>query len=129
MSLPPPVSSDVARTNPPNPQLIELREPPVSIKDPTSSGTLDGSNHLSGILGSMLGESPAAQKSRLEEASKEANDLTGLVKRKKASNVPSPQPTADEAPRTNGKRKVEFDEETVEVGTGKKAKLEDGDEE
>lgn len=73
----------------------------------------------------MLGETPAAQKSRLEEASKEANDLTGLVKRKKAS----PQPRVDEAPKTNGKRKVEFDEETVEVGTGKKAKLEDGDEE
>ena len=110
-------------------QLIELRQPPVSINDPTSTGTLDGSNPLSGILGSILGESPAAQKSRLEEASKEAKDLTNLVKRKKASNVPSPQPAADDPAKTNGKRKVEFDEETVEVGTGKKAKLEDGGQE
>jgi len=77
----------------------------------------------------MLGESPATQKSRLEEASNEANDLTGLVKRKKASNAPSPQPPANEAPKTNGKRKVEFNEETVEVGTGKRAKLEEGDKE
>jgi HAT1-interacting factor 1 len=120
MSLPSPVPSNLVRLTPKPPQLVELRQSPVSIND---------SNPLSGILGSMLGESPAVQKSRLEEASKEANDLTGLVKRKKASNAPSPQPPATEAPKTNGKRKVEFDEETVEVGTGKKAKLEDGSEE
>lgn len=108
-------------------QLIELRQPPVSMNDPTSTGTLDGSNPLSGILGSLLGESAAAQKARIEEASKDANDLTGLVKRRKASNAPSPQPSADGSAKTNGKRKVDFDEQTVEVGTGKKAKLEDGE--
>ena len=108
-------------------QLVELRQPPVSINDPTSTGTVDGSNPLSGILGSILGESPAAQKARLEEASRQATDLTDLVKRKKGSAVPSPQPAAEHTPNvTNGKRKVEFDEEVVEVGTGKKARLEDG---
>ena len=80
---------------------------------------------LSGILGSIPSESPAAQKARLEKASKDVNDLTNLVKRKKVSKASSPQPASDGPPQTNGKRKVEFDEETIEVGTGKKAKLED----
>lgn len=76
-----------------------------------------------------MGESDAAQKARLEEVSKGANDLTRLVKRKKGLNAPWPQPVANEPPKTDGKRKVEFDEEVVEVGTGKKARLSDGEEE
>lgn len=90
---------------------------------------MDGANPLSGILGSILGESDTAQKTRIEEASKGAKDLTGLVKRKKASTAPSPQPVAGEAPNMNGKRKAEFDEEVIEVGTVKKAKLSDSKEE
>ena len=107
-------------------QLVELRQPPVSINDPTGTGSVDGANPLSGILGSILGESAAAQKARLDEASKSANDLTGLVRRKKGSGTASPQPVADEASKT-GKRKVEFEEDVVDVGTGKKAKLSDGE--
>ena len=90
---------------------------------------MEGANPLSGILGSILGESDTTQKSRIEEASKGAKDLTGLVKRKKASTAPSPHPVASEDPKMNGKRKVEFDEEVIEVGTGKKAKLSDTEEE
>lgn len=90
---------------------------------------MDGANPLSGILGSILGESYNAQKTRIEEASKGAKDLTGLVKRKKASTAPSPQPVAGDAPKPNGKRKVDFDEEVIEVGTGKKTKLSDSEEE
>ena len=47
------------------------------------TGTLDGTNPLSGILGSILGESPDAQKARIDEATRNANDVSGLIKRKK----------------------------------------------
>ena len=60
-----------------------MREPPVSVNDPTGTGTIDGTNPLSGILGSILGESIEAQKARVEEATRNANDVSGLVKRKK----------------------------------------------
>ena len=86
---------------------------------------MDRANPLSRILGSILGESDTAQNKRIEEASKGAKDLTGLVKRKKASTAGTPQPVASEALNMNGKRKVEFDEEVIDVGTGKKAKLPD----
>ena len=58
----------------------------------------------------------------MEEASKGATDLTNLVKRKK------PVESGMSQVNGNGKRKVDFAEETEEVGTGKKARLEDGDE-
>lgn len=103
-------------------QLVELRQPPVSINDPTGTGTIDGANPLSGILGSILGESAAAQKARVEEATKGAHDLTNLVKRKKP--VSEGRQDLDKASTTNGngKRKVEFEGEVEEVGTAKKAK-------
>ena len=104
---------------------MDLRQPPVSLNDPTGMGTLDGSNPLSGILGSILGESPAAQKARLEEASKGATDLTNLVKRKKPAESSGSKASETEV-QTNGKRKVEFSEEVEEVGTGKRAKISDG---
>ena len=106
----------------PYPQLIELRQPPVSINDPTGTGTIDGANPLSGILGSILGESPAAQKARVEEATKGAHDLTNLVKRKKPAS--DGKRDIDKSPATNGngKRKVEFAGEAEGAGTKKRAK-------
>lgn len=77
-----------------------------------------------------MGESPAAQREKLSEASKGATDLSNLVKRKKPFvNQVSEEAEDDTTARSGGKRKVEFVEEVVEVGTGKKAKLSDGDEE
>lgn len=52
-----------------------------------STGVPDGSNSLGGILGSLLGESAADQKARIEEVTKGANDLTGLIRHKKKSQV------------------------------------------
>lgn len=94
-------------------------------------------------MGSILGESPAAQKEKLDEASINANDLTGLIKRsgKKgmtttntntttaaaAAAVPVAEKDHHENANGNGKRKVEFGDETVEVGSSKKAKLSDED--
>ena len=89
-------------------------------------GTVDGSNPLSGILGSILGESPAAQKKRLEEASKGAKDLTKLIKRNKRAEGEASKASEPHGKQSNGKRKVDFRDEVEEVGTGKKAKISDG---
>ncbi|KAL8762275.1 MAG: hypothetical protein Q9184_001687 [Pyrenodesmia sp. 2 TL-2023] len=111
-------------------RLIELRQSPISIDNSASGGNGDGSVPLGGILGSMLGESPAAQREKLSEASKGATDLSNLVKRKKPSANPASEEVGDDtAAKSGGKRKVDFVEEVVEVGTGKKAKLLDGNEE
>ena len=65
-------------------QLEDLRKPPVSVNDASGpAGASIDNNPLGGILGEMLGESPQAFKARIEEASKGANDLSGLVKHKK----------------------------------------------
>lgn len=90
-------------------------------------------------MGSILGESPAAQKEKLDEASINANDLTGLIKRsgKKGATTTTTNAAAAAGPgaekvhlenaNRNGKRKVEIDDEIVGVGTGKKARFSDDD--
>ena len=88
---------------------------------------MNGGNPLGGILSSILGQSPAAQHARLEEASRSAKDLTNLVKKKRTQTDPDVTPAGTSLLRTSGKRKVEFDEEVVEVETGKKARLSDGE--
>ena len=105
---------------------MELRQPPVSINDPTGTGTIDGENPLSGILGSILGESPEAQKARIEEASKGANDLTQLVKRKKPAHSETLTASRAAPMKGGGKRKANFEEETPGWGSAKKAKGTDG---
>ena len=47
-------------------------------------GALDGSDPLRGVLGAVLGESKAEQQERLREVTSQANDLSGLVKKRKA---------------------------------------------
>ena len=81
---------------------------------------------MGGILGATLGESPAEANARIEEAKKNANDLSGLVRRKKDDKddkATTPEPSA-QSNGTSGKRKAE--EDLVEGGeTVKKAKVED----
>jgi HAT1-interacting factor 1 len=115
-------------------RLAELKKPPVSINDPKGTGTLDGSTPLNGLLGQILGESKDEQSKRLEEASRGAKDLTGLVKRKKGRSPAAQEKSApgDRAPNgpatTNGKRKAgDFAEGVEELGTGKKAKVYEGE--
>jgi HAT1-interacting factor 1 len=116
-------------------RLAELKKPPVSLNDPKGTGTLDGSTPLNGLLGQILGESKDEQSKRLEEASRGAKDLTGLVKRKKGrspaveeeKSAPGDR-TANGPATTNGKRKaVDFAEGAEELGTGKKAKVDEGE--
>ena len=97
----------------------------MSIGDPNGTGAIDGANPLSGILGSILGETQEAQKARLEEASKGAKDLTNLVKRKKPAKTEKQLNDDESVLQTNGKRKVELADEVEQMGTGKKAKMED----
>lgn len=74
---------------------------------------------LRGILGSILGETPASQKARIEEAAKGANDLSGLVKRKpKKEEAASATGSVDK-----GKRKATSG--TTEEERSKRAKTED----
>ena len=73
------------------------------------AGAPSGSGPLNGILGSILGEDPAQQKARIEEATKKANDLSGLVRHKK-----KPAQTEElSAKQTHGagKRKLDLDED------------------
>lgn len=97
---------------------MELRQPPVSINDPTGTGTVDGTNPFSGILDSILGDSPEAQKARIEEASQNAKDLTNLVRRKKPANGDAGA-MSEHAPAGSGKRKVDQVEDETST---KKAK-------
>ena len=90
---------------------------------------IDGLNSLSGVLGSVLGESPAAQKARLEEASKGAKDLTKLIKRRKPTESEASKDSEAHSIQSNTKRKVDFRDEVEEVGTGKKSKISDDVEE
>lgn len=65
-------------------QLHDLRNPPSRMPAAVGpAGAPDGSNPLNSVLGSLLGESPAEQKARIEQATKSANDLSGLVRHKK----------------------------------------------
>ncbi|EAU34682.1 conserved hypothetical protein [Aspergillus terreus NIH2624] len=67
-------------------RLIDLRRPPVSIEESNDKNEA----FLKGILGQMMGETPAQQAARLDAATKNANDLSGLVKKRKQ---PSSQPS------------------------------------
>ncbi|MCJ1395143.1 hypothetical protein MMC18_008024 [Xylographa bjoerkii] len=102
-------------------RLLELRQPPVSINDPRGTGAVDGATPLSGILGSILGESPEAQKARIEEASQGAQDLTNLVRKKKSAKSDA-EPVLTEASTGVGKRKLDNPEREI---SAKKAKSED----
>lgn len=76
-------------------------------------------------MGSILGESAAEQKTRIAEATKGANDLTGLI-RKKPSKAEKPKGVDVVAAAAPGaKRKLEDSENGGDVLNGKKAKVED----
>lgn len=86
-------------------RLAELRKPVETMATAGSSGPApDGADPLRGVLGAMLGASKAEQAKVLQQATSQANDLSGLVKKRKAKVV-------------EGESEVE--------GKGKKAKVEE----
>jgi HAT1-interacting factor 1 len=74
--------------------LVDLRRSPVSIEQN------DRANEamLKGILGQIVGQSPTDQKARLDAASKEATDLSSLVRRKPGKPAPQQEATASKRP-------------------------------
>jgi HAT1-interacting factor 1 len=95
--------------------MSEMEQRLIDLKTPVGAAE----NPLRGILGGMLGETPTDQKQRIAEATANANDLSGLIKKKKPA-------TAAAAPGPASKRKLE-DEENKEASS-KKAKVEVEDE-
>lgn len=75
---------------------------------------------MQGLLGGLLGADAATQKAKIAEATKSANDVTGLVKTKKKAKAPAPPPSNSAA--ASSKRKLEVDEGGAE---GKRAKTEE----
>ncbi|KAF2850274.1 hypothetical protein T440DRAFT_468612 [Plenodomus tracheiphilus IPT5] len=76
---------------------------------------------MQGLLGGLFGADAATQKAKIAEATKSANDVTGLVKTKKKAKAPAPAPTSTTAA-SSSKRKLEVNDGGVE---GKRAKTEE----
>ncbi|KAL6878546.1 hypothetical protein J3F83DRAFT_722981 [Trichoderma novae-zelandiae] len=93
-------------------RLVDLRKDPLSANDLLG----DGANPLGGILGAAFGQSAAEVQARVEEAAKNAVDLTGLVRKKKAKD--------DDAEAANGNGKRKADDESAELET-KRTKVEE----
>jgi HAT1-interacting factor 1 len=82
-------------------RLVEMRAPPQSMNAAVAGLAGVGEDPaaaIRGILGGLLGQAPEEQKKRIEEARATANDLTGMVKRKKPAegNVGGGKRKADE---------------------------------
>ena len=103
-------------SNKPSHQLEELRKPAVTMGGPGAD------DPMAGMLQQILGETSAEQKARIAEATKGANDLSGLVKKKKAKPAATGAGASATATTSNGKRKLD-DEEAA--GDGKRAKTEE----
>jgi HAT1-interacting factor 1 len=88
----------------------------------TTTTTSSGSDAMSGIFAQVLGETTADQKARIEEATKNANDLTGLIKKKKPKTAIASTGSAAASSTSNGKRKLDV---VDEEGEGKRAKTEE----
>ncbi|KAJ5875555.1 uncharacterized protein N7473_012902 [Penicillium subrubescens] len=75
-------------------RLIDLRRSPVSIEEKEK----ENEAMLKGILGEIVGQSVTDQKARLDAVSKEATDLSSLVRRKPAAAQTSSQQTSSKRP-------------------------------
>jgi len=96
------------------PQLADLKE------DPTKQqfDSIDPSV-FQGLLGGLLGADAATQKAKLAEATKSANDISGLVKTRKKEKAPAAAASRDAG---SSKRKLEVEEGGFD---GKRAKTEE----
>lgn len=103
--------------------LEDLRTRLTDLKaDPTKQefDSID-SSVFQGLLGGLLGADAATQKAKIAEATKSANDVTGLVKTKKKAKAPAPEPSAI-ADVGGSKRKLEVEDDS---SNGKRAKTEE----
>lgn len=95
--------------------MTDLRNDPIDTKK-----LLGGDeNPVAGLFGAaMAGETAAQAQARANEASKNATDLSSLVRKKPQEKAPSPSNVSE----TSNKRKAEDDAEEEE--SAKKAKVE-----
>lgn len=103
--------------------LDDLRTRLTDLKsDPTKQefDSID-SSVFQGLLGGLLGADAATQKAKIAEATKSANDVTGLVKTKKKPKAPAPA-AATSADAGAGKRKLDVEDDQA---NGKRAKTEE----
>ncbi|OTA69962.1 hypothetical protein K449DRAFT_321570 [Hypoxylon sp. EC38] len=96
-------------------RLVELQKPPMDV-----NSVLAADDGVLGVLGAALGESAAEKEARLEEAKKNAKDVSGLV-RKKAKDEPKQEAKKE----TNGNGKRPADEAAPGDDEAKKAKVEE----
>lgn len=108
-------------------RLEDLRKPATSLSALQGPAGAPGGDEdpLRGVLGAMLGESKAEQQKRLEQATQNANDLSGMIKKKKPK-----QEAAAPVVEGKGKRKAEDDGAEAAGsgavnGNGKKVKFEE----
>ncbi|CAH0026513.1 unnamed protein product [Clonostachys rhizophaga] len=98
-------------------RLVDLRNDPIDTK-----GLLGAdANPLGGVLGALAGESSAETKARIDEASKTATDLSGLVRKKKTKEEEVAPVEVSSETESNGKRKAEDD---ADDDSAKRAKVE-----
>ncbi|KAF2105577.1 hypothetical protein BDV96DRAFT_509192 [Lophiotrema nucula] len=97
-------------------RLVDLNADPNATIDPAQG--IDATV-FQGLLGGILGADPETQKAKLEEASKSANDISGLVRTKKKEKEPA---GAQAAESSSSKRKLEVEDGEA---SGKRAKTED----
>ncbi|KAF2821681.1 hypothetical protein CC86DRAFT_410766 [Ophiobolus disseminans] len=96
-------------------RITELKADPTKQEIDTIDPTV-----FHGLLGGLLGADAATQKAKIAEATKSANDVTGLVKtKKKVRPAPAPSNTAGNS---NGKRGLEVDDANA---NGKRARTEE----
>lgn len=89
-------------------QLVDLRADPIDTKGLMGADA----NPLGGILGAALGESSAEAQARIDEASKTATDLTGLVRKRKPKDEaePSAKRKAEDAPEDESSKRAKTEE-------------------
>ncbi|CEJ62432.1 hypothetical protein PMG11_10930 [Penicillium brasilianum] len=90
-------------------RLIDLRRSPVSIEQREQ----ENEAMLKGILGQIVGQSATDQQARLDAVSKEATDLSSLVRRKPAA-PQSSQQSSSKRPAENGPAEGESKRARVE---------------
>ncbi|KAJ6007959.1 hypothetical protein N7540_011935 [Penicillium herquei] len=88
-------------------RLVDLRRSPVTAEESNQ----ENEAFLKGILGQIVGQSPADQKARLDAASKEANDLSSLIRRKPASQAaPASKRAAEDDPSESDSKRARVDD-------------------
>ena len=95
---------------------MDLKEDPTKQKIDSVDQTV-----FQGLLGGLLGADSETQKAKLAEATKSANDISGLVKTKKEKPTPATASSTAGEP-SSSKRKLKLEEDGM---NGKRAKTEE----